>query len=57
VLSALANHGLGKREVAAERLEQVIAEDLNHLSTIETLDWFRQEGKVMLEEVEERPVS
>jgi tetratricopeptide (TPR) repeat protein len=57
VLSALANHGLGKREVAAELLEQVIAEDPNHLFAIETLDWFQKEGKVLLEEVEERSAS
>lgn len=57
LLSALASYGLGNRGEAAKLLEQVIAEDPNHLIALETLNWLRQEGKASSEEVEVRPVA
>lgn len=41
LLSALASHGLGDREKAVEQLQQVIAEDPNHLFATETLHWLK----------------
>jgi tetratricopeptide (TPR) repeat protein len=58
VLAALASDGLGKSEKAVELLEQVIAEDPNHVFAIEMVEWLKVEGKAAArEEIEGRPVS
>ena len=58
VLAALASDGLGKSEKAVELLEQVIAEDPNHVFAIEMVEWLKEEGKAAeREEIEGRPVS
>jgi tetratricopeptide (TPR) repeat protein len=45
LLSALANHGLGQDAKAVSQLEQIIAEDPNHLFAADTLAWFKQRGE------------
>jgi tetratricopeptide (TPR) repeat protein len=58
VLAALASDGLGESEKAVELLEQVIAEDPNHVFAIEMVEWLKEEGKAgAREEIEGRPVS
>jgi hypothetical protein len=57
VLSALASHGGGDREKAVGLLQQVIAEDPNHLFAEEALHWISQEGKPVPEELGVRPGS
>jgi tetratricopeptide (TPR) repeat protein len=44
LLAALANHGLGNVETAANHLEQVLADDPNHLLAADMLAWFQQKG-------------
>ena len=50
LLSALASDGLGDAEKAIEQLQQVIAEDPNHLFAAEMLDWFEAEEPMALPE-------
>jgi len=57
VLSALASHGQGDSEKAVHLLQQVMAEDPNHLFAVETLHWIRLEGKLVTEGIEVRPGS
>jgi tetratricopeptide (TPR) repeat protein len=57
LLSALAHHGLGNREIAVGELRQVIAADPNHLQAICVLDWIEKEGKFAATEHEVRPAS
>jgi tetratricopeptide (TPR) repeat protein len=42
VLSALAAHGLGDHAAAIRQLEQVVADDRNHLFAMDMLDWLKQ---------------
>jgi hypothetical protein len=57
LLSALACEGLGETEKALGLLQQVIADDPNHLFAVEMLQWLRREDKSVPQEIEVRPVS
>jgi len=57
LLSALASHGLGDEVMAIRQLEQIVAEDPNHLSAADTLDWLKQGGKVTAEALEVNAAS
>lgn len=58
VLAALASDGLGDSEKAVELLEQVIAEDPNHVFANEMVEWLKEYGAAAArEEIEGRPVS
>jgi len=57
VLSALASHGLGDREEAIRQLEEVLAEDRNHLFAAEMLDWFSKERQLVSKGSEVNPLS
>lgn len=46
LLSGLANHGLGDEAKAIRKLEQVVAEDPNHLFAAEVLAWLKSGRKV-----------
>jgi hypothetical protein len=50
VLSALAAHGLGDGATAVQQLQQVIAEDPNHLFARDMLGWIREAGTASLAE-------
>lgn len=47
VLLALASHGMGHRDRAAELLESVVAEDPNHQFAMEMLAWWRPNEKAL----------
>jgi len=55
LLKALASHGLGDEESGIGQLEQVIAEDPNHLFAAEMLDWLKHGGKAEREVLEVKP--
>ncbi len=57
LLSALASHGLGDEVMAIRQLEQIVAEDPNHLSAADTLEWLKQGGKVTAEALEVNAAS
>jgi tetratricopeptide (TPR) repeat protein len=48
-LNALVNHGLGDAEKAAQQLEQLLAEDPNHLLAAELLRWLKLQRPVAQE--------
>ena len=50
VLSALASNGLGDVEKGVRQLEQVVAEDANHLLAADLVSWFKQEKMALPEE-------
>jgi tetratricopeptide (TPR) repeat protein len=54
VLSALACHGLGDVETATGQLQQVLADDPNHLSAADMLAWFRQWKKATPKQIAEQ---
>lgn len=55
LLKALASHGLGDEESGIGQLEQVIAEDPNHLFAAEMLDWLKHGSKAEREVLEVKP--
>jgi tetratricopeptide (TPR) repeat protein len=57
LLSALASEGLGNVERAVSLLQQVIAEDPNHLFAAETFYWIKQESKSTQEGREVYPTA
>ena len=56
-LSALANDGLGDAERAADQLEEVLAEDPNHLLAAETLRWLKLRRTIAAKMQEERAAT
>ena len=44
MLRALANHGLGEEAEALRELQQVVAQDPNHLFAAQTLQWLKESG-------------
>ncbi len=57
LLSALAHHGLGDTSAALRELEEVLADDPNHLFAAGTLHWLRRESESAREAIEARPAS
>ncbi len=57
LLSALADHGLGRTDKAIGQLRQVIAVDPNHLFAISILEWIEHGGKLANMQPEVRPAS
>jgi len=57
LLSALTCHGLGDEAKALRQLEQIVAEDPNHLFAADTLRWLKQGSKAVLEVLEVPPAS
>ncbi|HTW80981.1 MAG TPA: tetratricopeptide repeat protein, partial [Terracidiphilus sp.] len=51
-LSALAHYGLGQIESAVEELEQVVADDPNHLAALEIAHWIKSGTALALATVE-----
>jgi tetratricopeptide (TPR) repeat protein len=57
LLNALASLGSGDLEKALELLQNVIAEDPNHLFAAEMLYWFKRQGQTVPRQLEEFPAS
>jgi tetratricopeptide (TPR) repeat protein len=55
VLSALASHGFGDEDKAVRLLQEVVAEDPNHLFALETLCWLRREERAAPQQIEAYP--
>jgi hypothetical protein len=55
LLSALASHGLGDEAEALRGLQQVVAQDPNHLFAAQTLQWLKEGSEAVLLQPEGDP--